>query len=199
MTRPVFTTNWESSRDYWADMFDELALVGQPDLHFLEVGCFEGQATLWLMENVLTDPTSDIVVVDTFNGNPEFAALGVSADDAHDRFMHNLGPWIKDGRVDILYGPSQEMLASERRYIGLRDFIYIDGWHSAAAVLADAVLAWPLLRPGAAMCFDDYVGLPGDETEVPQIAVDAFVRCYAPEIELAERRGTDQYIVRKNG
>ena len=193
MTKPVFTTNWASSRDYWADMFAELGLLGQPDLHFLEVGCFEGQATLWLMENVLTHVTSDIVVIDTFGGNPEFAGLGVEGN-SYDRFVNNLEPWIDDGRVAVIHGPSQLRL---RYHVQQFDFIYIDGSHAARDVLADAVLAWPLLRSGCVMCFDDYVGLKGEEWEIPQIAVDAFVSCYYPEIAHAERRGMDQYTVRK--
>ena len=53
----------------WQAMFDELDLEAKPDLRFLEVGCFEGQATIWLLENVLTDTSSRITVVDTFTGS----------------------------------------------------------------------------------------------------------------------------------
>ncbi len=67
MRAPDFTTDWASSRDYWADMFDELDLTGKPGLRFLEIGCFEGQATLWLMQQVLTHATARMVVIDPFD------------------------------------------------------------------------------------------------------------------------------------
>lgn len=43
----------------------------KPNLHFLEVGCFEGRATRWLLENILTNKSSKITVIDTFEGSIE--------------------------------------------------------------------------------------------------------------------------------
>lgn len=58
------------------------------------------------------------------------------------------------------------------------DLIYIDGSHEAADVLADAVLAWPLLKPGGLLGFDDYGWRVFPEPERrPAPAVDAFLTC----------------------
>lgn len=35
-----------------------------------------------------------------------------------------------------------------------RQVVYIDGSHAAKDVIADAVLAWALLRPGGVLIFD---------------------------------------------
>ena len=47
-----FTTEWFKSHIFvW-----EQALQGfknKPNLNFLEIGCFEGMATVWLLENIL--------------------------------------------------------------------------------------------------------------------------------------------------
>lgn len=39
---------------------------------------------------------------------------------------------------------------------GSFDLIYVDGGHSAADVLADAILSFSLLRVGGILVFDDY-------------------------------------------
>jgi len=56
------------------------------------------------------------------------------------------------------------------------DLVYIDGSHEAADVLADAVLAWPLLKPGGLLGFDGYTWqtLPESERR-PVPAIDAFL------------------------
>lgn len=65
------------------------------------------------------------------------------------------------------------------------DFVYIDGSHRAPDVLADAVLAWPLIRPGGVLAFDDYEwGHALPETERPMIAIEAFLRVYADELNV---------------
>jgi hypothetical protein len=54
------------------------------------------------------------------------------------------------------------------------DFIYIDGDHSPAGVLTDAVMAWGLLRKGGVMLFDDYEY----DREPTKIGIDAFLRFF---------------------
>jgi hypothetical protein len=54
--------------------------------------------------------------------------------------------------------------------------IYVDGSHEAADVLADAVLAWPLLAPGGLLGFDDYKWQKFPEPErCPGVAIDGFL------------------------
>ncbi len=190
MSEPVFTTHWEDSRDYWQEMFDELGWAGRPNLRFLEIGCFEGQASLWMLENVLTDPTSSLTVIDPFE---------IERDDTPQfhRFARNLGRLME--RVAVSVGRSQDVLISDvRPQMGPYDFIYVDGSHTSADVLADAVLAWPLLKPAGLMVFDDYQWDDVvEDWKKPQIAVDAFVRCYQAHIASAKRRGKDQFVVVK--
>jgi predicted O-methyltransferase YrrM len=68
------------------------------------------------------------------------------------------------------------------------DFIYIDGDHSASAVLEDAVLAFAHLKKGGIMIFDDYewTGM-SSEQERPKMAVDAFVAIYADKLTVINR------------
>ncbi|CAG8741307.1 12921_t:CDS:1, partial [Dentiscutata heterogama] len=68
------------------------------------------------------------------------------------------------------------------------DFIYIDGSHVASNVLADAILAWNLLKDGGIMIFDDYEwDRYKEEYNNPKIAIDAFIKCYNPQIEIIHK------------
>lgn len=191
-----YTTDWSRSISYWPDMFKTLGLVGKPHLHFLEIGCFEGRTTVWLLENVLTDPTSRITVIDTFEGSPEFEPLGIDCN-FRERFEQNVSAY-KD-KVLIWSGYSDVILKDwwHEVGVGVYDFIYVDGSHEAADVLSDAVLSWPLLKPGGVMAFDDYKwGLGGPDWARPGPAIDAFVRCYAQQLK-GGPQGMDQYVVIK--
>lgn len=183
---PTFTADWSGARDYWPTLFAEAGLVGAPDLRFLEIGCFEGRATLWLIENVLTDPSSTIAVIDTFQGSPEFPSMKIDGA-SRSRFDANLAAQIEMGKVSVLVGESQRVLRDLS--IGEQfDFVYVDGSHRAPDVLADAVLVWPLLRAGGVVVFDDYEwGLHEPETERPRVAIDAFLKVYARELVVRRR------------
>ena len=81
----------------------------KPNLNFLEIGCWEGRATCWLLENILTDKNSKITVVDTFGGSPEETGMnGLDFDNVLSRFKHNIQEH-KD-KVIIHQGHSSKIL-----------------------------------------------------------------------------------------
>ena len=68
------------------------------------------------------------------------------------------------------------------------DFIYVDGSHLAMDVLIDGVLAWPLLKPGGVMVFDDYRWKhTREEQDWPGRAVDAFLQVFGHKCEILEK------------
>ena len=70
------------------------------------------------------------------------------------------------------------------------DFAYIDGDHSAAAILEDAVLLFRLLKRGGVLLFDDYRRAdPNDSDPLnePKIAIDAFLEIYDGRYELLHK------------
>lgn len=123
-------------------------LRGRPGLRTLEIGSFEGRSTRWMLQHVLTDPSSRIECIDLFLPD------GLHGD-YRQRFRANLAPWSQ--QVIERQGPSFEQL---RIVEGPYDVVYVDGWHSAFGALADGVMAWPLLKTGGVMIFDDYRWLP---------------------------------------
>jgi predicted O-methyltransferase YrrM len=81
-------------------------------------------------------------------------------------------------------------------YVHLYDFIYIDGSHTAKDVLTDACMAWPLLKQGGLMVFDDY--LWGDSRDIlhrPKLAVDVFTNIFTESLDIVHIG--HQFAVRK--
>ena len=146
-----FTNDWFTSRiPGWTDILHELK--GQP-VYALEIGCYEGMATLWLLENILTSPLARITVIDTFEGNKEHKTgeYKTSFKFTEQLFKENIKPFVE--KVTILKGKSEKKLLQIKDTF---DFIYIDGSHVACDVMSDAVLAWKLLKENGIMIFDDY-------------------------------------------
>ena len=191
-TPKIFTQDWFSHHiPNWEKWLEPLR--GNP-VRALEIGCFEGRATTWLLENVLTHPDSKITVVDTFTGSEEHSGMGVAVDDIFLKFLANIAPW--EEKVDIRAGKSRHVLKSLH---GKFDFAYIDGCHDAFEVLSDAVLVWPLMMPGGIVIFDDYGWNGGGkdlpESKKPTIAIDAFLTVIDQQ-GLAEW-GTSQVCITK--
>lgn len=140
------------------------------ECHVLEVGVFEGRSTVWLLENILTHAASTLTYVDTFAGGAEHAAMDLT--DLESRFLANTEP--RRAKLIPRKGRSEVMLRNLplERY----DFVSIDGSHEAADVLSDAVLSWPLMKPGGLMCFDDYEWwIDSAPEKSPKLAIDAFL------------------------
>lgn len=189
----IFTQDWFSHHiPNWERWLDPLR--GRP-VRALEIGCFEGRATTWLLENILTHPDASITVIDPFTGSEEHADMNVAVDDIFLKFLANIAPF--EDKVDIRAGKSRTML---KRIGGKFDFAYIDGSHTALDVITDAVLVWPLILPGGIVIFDDY-GWNGGGKQLPEhkkptIAIDAFLTVLDRET-IAEQRDTNQVCLTK--
>ena len=149
----------------------------------LEIGCFEGRATCWMLENMLSD-TGDICCIDTFAGSQEHA--NIDFDEMSTTFTDNVSEVKKEYQtVEVFEGSSHTQLAQiiDRGYSF--DFIYIDGDHTAAGVMTDSCMAFPLLRQGGVMLWDDYLweDAPGIENR-PKMAIDTFLAMYASQCNI---------------
>jgi predicted O-methyltransferase YrrM len=183
-----FTARWHKSRaDEWERMLARYK--GRENLRYLEVGVFEGRSLIWMLENVLTHPTSTAVAVDIF------------MDEYEATYDGNIVASGASPRVTKIKEPSRTALRTLP--LDSFDIIYIDGSHTADDVLADAVLSWDLLRDGGLVIFDDYSWggrgkggtLPPEL--VPRVAIDVFVLAHRYEVELVSRGA--QVVLRKLG
>ena len=123
---------------------------------FLEIGCFEGRATSWMLQNMLANK-GIIVCIDTFEGGIEHTGLDLTK--LRDMFESNITESRKvEQEVHIMEQRSELALAELINKKIAFDFIYVDGSHELLDVLTDAVMAFKLLKSGGVMLFDDYAG-----------------------------------------
>ena len=168
----------------YADRFFEkhlLPLAGQPGLRFLQIGAFTGDASLWLLDNVLTGDDSILIDVDTWEGSDE--AIHGTFDwtdvqrvyDTRTREAQNSGRLVKfEGSSYRFYRESDDVF----------DFFYIDGDHTACGVLEDAVRSFSHLKDGGLIAFDDYLWESGKgDRNNPALAINAFHTVYRGRLE----------------
>jgi predicted O-methyltransferase YrrM len=170
-----FSKDWFSGNiDVWKAVLGPLK--GKPDLRYLEVGVYEGRSFFWMLENILTHPSSRLTGIDI--------ALP-------DRLVSNIKLSGQTDRITMIVGPSQTEL--KKLPVESFDLIYIDGSHMADDVLVDSVLAWQLLKVGGVIIFDDYLWDGANYTNrrtsmapalLPRLAIDGFRASFTYEIQV---------------
>ena len=102
----------------------------------MQLGAFTGDASVWLLDNILTDKSSILVDVDTWQGSDEQAHHEMNFSDVESvydyktkkyknlvKFKGTTMQWLKQAPYDEY------------------DFIYVDADHTAISVLLDAELS----------------------------------------------------------
>lgn len=175
-----FTSHWFlDSKSYWEDLVDEF----QPKTA-LEIGCYEGQSTVFMIENGV----EYIDCVDMWNEKAfEDAALGEDPKEVKERFLKNIELANHDETTSVGVHEISSLgffLKTSRRQD--YDLIYIDGSHRAKDVLCDAVLAWNHLSKGGVLIFDDYDWIATDDptgAQRPALAINSWATVMAPFIK----------------
>ena len=165
---PTFP-NWFDSQKY--NFENHLTkFKGKPNLKFLQVGAYTGDASDWLLSSILLDPSSTLTDVDTWQGSDEREHKAMDFKAVYGVYLNRMD---KYENVMSIKGDSSYVLPNlKEKY----DFIYIDGDHTEKAVYRDATDAWPLLKAEGILAFDDY--LWGDDVHPslrPRFAIDRFL------------------------
>ena len=166
---------------------------GLPDLRFLQIGVFTGDASIWLAKEVLTGDGSLLIDVDTWDGSDESVHKTFDWNDVWKTYnqkvahCYNVKPMRFESEFYLTYMADMTF-----------DFIYIDGDHTADAVYRDALGSWKILKPGGILAFDDYTWGDGllDQTKAPRPGIDNFLGQMEGEYELLEKG--NQVWIRKN-
>jgi predicted O-methyltransferase YrrM len=153
--------------------------IDLPNLKILEIGSFEGMATCWFLDRILTHPSAKITCIDIYFQRD---------------FDYNIAQTQSSEKVTKLIGSSHEILQTLDRQS--YDAIYIDGNHAASHVRQDALLCWDLLKYEGLAIFDDYeLTYRNHPEDNPQVGIDAFLESVKDEIEVIYKGY--QLIVRK--
>ena len=164
-----FTADWFSGNisSFWKHL---KALRGTA-CSILEIGCFEGRASTWLLQNIATSPDSRLLCLDC-NDQP--------------LLWPNITRAGGEKRTEFRRGISRETLRTLP--FAAYDFIYIDGGHSTVDVLEDAILSFRLAKPRAVIALDDYLwdDPQHNQNGVPKPAIDTFLALYTSKLEVLE-------------
>jgi predicted O-methyltransferase YrrM len=162
--RFTFTTDWFCGNEKHFAKY--LAHLADTPCRILEIGCYEGRATVWLIENIATHFDATITCID-IREQPSFQKNILASENA------------RKVRLDI--GLSRDLLRSYP--VNMFDFIYIDGGHGTVEVLEDAVLSFRLLKCGGIMGFDDFGWKDrASSNGTPKPAINAFLSFYRHQI-----------------
>lgn len=148
----TFTSDWFSKNiPTWNK---HLAKFKGVSCNAIELGSFEGRSAVWLLENILTHPSSLLTCVDV---------------KLCENLVMNLAPF--SASVDLVKYSSVAFLKTE--FVSPKyDIAYIDADHIAKDVIMEAGLLWPMMREGGIMIFDDY----GNKNWTVRDAVDFFIK-----------------------
>jgi len=165
-----------------------IPLAGQENLTFLQLGAYTGDASLWMLDNVLTGKDCTLVDVDTWQGSDEEVHHKMDFSDVervYDEKITNRAFKQKMNTLDYLGHCTLTF-----------DFIYVDADHTAASALLDGELGWRFLKSGGILAFDDYewgAHLPAHLA--PKLGIQLFIHRHQAEFETLAING--QYWVRK--
>ena len=148
--------SWEQVFNYHKQTYGEDKIQS-----VLEIGCYEGRATIFLCDQIL-HPGVNYDVVDTFGGSLVESGmegttnrLKENENFIYDNFKHNIS-FHSDINFNLYKGYSQHILPTLVKQNKKYDFIYVDASHRSDDTYVDGYFAHKLLNPNGIMIFDDY-------------------------------------------
>lgn len=178
---------------------------------YLEIGAFKGRSLFLasFLANAYGRHSDSYLFtsLDSWAGGDEHRLEGVDmpgveacfdAVASHCRF--SIAP--KSSEFEKIKAFSRQGLLELQARENLYDLIFIDASHRSKDVLSDAILAWPLLREGGLLIFDDYTWTAnhapaGAILESPKLGIDSFLACHADELTLLSQMPLMQLYVLK--
>jgi hypothetical protein len=171
-TKDTFTDKISS----WTKLLNEFK--GKPGINYLEIGTFEGRSALWVLENLLTHPTSKLTIIDVFEENN------------YKTFVSNVNLSGEANKFKIMTGLSTHRIR-ELPFNSV-DFAYIDGSGKGIIMLSDLVNTWNLVKVHGLIICSRYslntalrkaLNLQPDDPG-PHEAIDAFLKLYKPYVSV---------------
>jgi len=118
---------------------------------YLEIGCFEGLSSLYVLSKY---NAVNAFLIDVWGmPNPNSKTLSNNFDKVEKAFDENLSDYtftkVKDDSVISM----RKLLKEDKSF----DFIYIDGSHNGEDILSDAIEAFKILKKDGLIFFDDFL------------------------------------------
>jgi len=189
----IYTKNWNEAFVQNIIKVDDFSLC-------LEIGCFEGLTTNYIIDNYISnngkiicvDPLTDVYLNDNLCendielNNTEY----IFFNGQYERFINNTKEHINSGKL-ILYKDLSINVFEElnSNYGDNFSFIYIDGDHRPNSVYLDVVNSFNLCKKNGYILFDDYL------CKDTSICIDKFLNENENKFLLLEKN--EQVLIKK--
>lgn len=192
--------DWSTQhRATWAKILQRVD--PEKELHFLEIGSFEGRSSTWFADNYLHHPSSTITCIDTWEGGEEVQRLNLpyNFETIKQNFIHNVSASKYPHKFKTYIGPSLKYLPYLIEQKNKFDFVYLDGSHEARDVFYDLALSYLMLKPLGVIVFDDYLNNMATADPLLRVkpAVDAFLQIFYNEVKFVETSTRQAFIVKR--
>jgi hypothetical protein len=153
------------------------------DVNFLQIGAYTGDATEWLLKNVIkTSKLSTLTDVDTWAGSDEEIHKTFDWDALESYYTDRFKTEIDNGSLKKIKTTSDKFFARNKDFY---DFIYVDGDHTALGTLRDGINAYDFLKVGGILAFDDYIWEPNFPQHLtPKAAIDSIRGILSDRLEV---------------
>tara|TARA_R110001632_G_scaffold31994_1_gene83177 strand:+ start:58 stop:696 length:639 start_codon:yes stop_codon:yes gene_type:complete len=185
-----FTEKWfDPMIPNWENLFK--SRNGKNISSVLEVGSYEGRATIFLCSEILKSGTK-YDIVDSFGGSLEESGMSGTKerlqenDFIYENFKHNIN-FHSDINFNIHRGLSQNILPLLVKEKNTYDLIYIDASHEADDTFVDAYYAHKMLNEGGVLIFDDFGWKDPNRTHPlhsPELGIRMFFSMYEDSYKL---------------
>jgi predicted O-methyltransferase YrrM len=161
----------------------------------LEIGCFEGLTSNYIVNQLLNENGKLICVdplTDTYLNNDlsDFEIISNTKDfgyfkNQYERFIYNTKEEIESGKIELIRDLSFNCYESLlKKYTNKIDFIYIDGDHRAKYVYLDSVNCFKLCKINGYILFDDYLWEDINNINSTKNGIDQFLKEYEGKYQL---------------
>lgn len=165
----------------------------KPNLSFLQLGAFTGDASVWLMDNILTDSSSILTDVDTWEGSDEEAHDKINFEEVFKLYKSRMRKYNNAYHHKTTTHKFLRFHPEDYKY----DFIYIDADHTAVGTMLDAELSWDLLKTNGLLAFDDYEWRSGRGDEFdPAPGINTFLNRHKGEFDIIHK-GWQVWVVKR--
>jgi len=179
--------NWFAISAQWYFQ-KNLPQLADKKINALQIGAYTGDASVWMFENFLLHEHSILTDVDTWKGSEEAVHETFDWGDVERVYDDKTHEYALQDKLIKFRGTSDEFFAASGFLHRKYDFIYVDGDHTAKAVLRDGMNALDACAPGGIVAFDDYTWRSGKgPTHDPYPAIDALMVAYADKFEVIDK------------
>ena len=158
------TIDWFSFKSF----FFYLILKDKKNFSYLEIGSFEGNSLLYILENY---KTANVVAVDTWQGSDEHQETSDEFSKFENNFDENLENYKH--RFKKIKSTSENFFLNNKQCF---DIIYIDGSHDYNDVKTDLKNSWKFLNlEGIIICDDYFFSYYENKKRLPARAINEFI------------------------